>query len=143
MYAMIYRKGLGFKTDAGKHKLYTKWDKMRPFTESMFNCSRSFLLGGDYEYTHGLCIEETFADFFGITEEENIKYFPSRKCLYTLVVGVYEPQVSKANTAMNLVKNMLDEGGYTINGDPIGRVVHTSKSRGEFNHYIETWVPIE
>jgi len=143
MYCIIYREGLRFRADTRHQKLYTAWDSMRPFTESMFNCSRTFLLGGDYEYSHGLCIEKPFADFFGITESEDVRFFPSRKCLYALVAGVYEPQVSKINTAMNLVKRMLDEGGYEIDGDPIGRVVHTSRSRGTFNHYIETWVPIK
>ncbi|NLE54641.1 MAG: MerR family transcriptional regulator [Lentisphaerae bacterium] len=143
MYGIQYREGLRFVKDENVEMLFRDWSEKRPFADAMIKFTKDNFIDDGLEYSHGLCIEEQFADFCGIAANEHVVYYPRRKCLYTFVNEVFEPKVSVANTSVHIAKRYLKEMGLCMTGDPYGRVVHSSKAYGEYCHFMEIWVPIE
>ncbi|MDL2217935.1 MerR family transcriptional regulator [Christensenellaceae bacterium OttesenSCG-928-M15] len=142
MYGLQFREDLKFIMDAQVESIFRDWSEMRPFAESMLKFSKDNFIEDGLHYFHGLCIEEQYADFYGIAENEHIAYYPARKCLYSFVKNVFETKASAENSSLKVAKKDLERMGLTMVDDPFGRVLHTSKADGEYHHYIEVWIPI-
>lgn len=143
MYGFVYRNGSLFSSDPDVQRLLHEWNQLRPFTEASVHYDQACFLDRNYHLSQGLLIEEAYAAFFHIAAGEHIHYFPARKCLYTFAVTALEPDITPENTFRFALGDALRERGLTIAGNPFGRVVHTGKASGRYQHYIELWVPIE
>lgn len=143
MYGFTYREGDVFISTSAVRRLFHDWNSLRPFTEASVIYDRESFLSAGYRIMHGLLIEESYADFFGIVPGELVRFYPSRKCLYTLAVTPVEPEVDREDSFHFALGRALAERGLTLSGDPFGRVVHSTRASGVYQHVIELWAPVD
>lgn len=142
-YGLIYREGIRFLQDDALQKKTKIWNDIRPFAETFVIFKKQCFFNHRTQGLSGICIDEDFASFFGIEQDEYVQYYPSRKTIHTIVPHGYEPEIDYSRFAFDYVLDWADQNGLSIADDAFGRVLHTSKESGEWRHYMEVWVPIE
>lgn len=142
MYGFIYRERDAFIPDSAVQRLFHDWNQIRPFTEASVHYDQRDFLSDGYRIMHGLLIEKSYADFFGIAQDELVQFYPSRKCLYTLIVTPIETEIVRESSFHSAIGEALAQRGLTLSGDPFGRVVHTSRASSCYQHFVELWVPV-
>ena len=143
VYAILYRRGLEMTTDPKLRRLVREWNEMYPFVDAVGYYLCSCFTGGKVEYWHGLCVEERFAKYLGIQENEYIHYYPPRKSVYAFKTCDYKPDIFGRVFSFTHVSEWIDARGLKVAGNAIGRAIHAEKSTGKYIHNMEIWVPIE
>lgn len=143
LYGFCYREGIHMLEDQGLMEMTRQWNEIRPFAETFQLFAQTCFDDGRMKNQTGLCIEEKYADFFGIRENKYVRYYPPRRSIYAMVEYTYEPDINLDVFEFDFVAEFARRKGVRIAGDAIGRVLHTGKSSGKWLHYIEIWVPIE
>lgn len=143
LFGFTYREGLNMLKDEKLLEVTRYWNEIRPFAETFQVFALTSFIDGRIKNQTGLCIGEKYAKFFGIREDEYIRYYPPRKSIYAIVQYTFEPDVNRDEFEFDFVAEFAKRKGVNLAGDAIGRVLHTSKSTGKWLHYIEIWVPIE
>lgn len=143
MFGIVYRENDTFLTNPMTKQLVNDWNSIHPFAESgVFYKQEDFFQPG-YSIDHGYLIEKQYADYFDIKENEQVKFFPERKCLYIFAPCAREPEIVYEKSYKLILQGEMNRLGLKMNGDPFERIIHTSKESGSYIHYVETWIPIE
>lgn len=145
-YGIIYRNNLDISVDITTRRRVREWMQMRPFAEALLIYKQGCWLDESTTYQQGLCMEELFAQAFGIKADEKVLHFPSVKSVYCVVEAPYEATSEKAEERRQIfdpAKAYIRQKGLRVIGDSFGRVLHTSMKSGEYIHYCEQWIPIE
>ena len=143
LYAILYRRDLEISSDVQLRRLVREWNKLYPFVDATAYYPAACFNGGKTEYWHGLCIEERFAGYFGIKESKYIRYYPPRKSVYTFKFCQYEPDTFGRCFSFSYAADWIASRGFKVNGDAIGRAIHSEQILGKPVHDVEVWIPIE
>lgn len=142
-YGLIYREKSQFFEDEGLQQRIKEWNDIRPFAETFIVYAQSCFQSYKAKTKGGICIEKRYASFFGICEDEYVRYYPPRKAIHTIIPHVYEPDMDHNLFEFDYVARWAEKRDLTITDDAFGRVLHTSKASGTWKHYMEMWVPID
>ncbi len=141
-YGLPYREGVQIFDEEALHEEVKVWNDIRPFAETLLVYRRENFVHGKRQYQSGLCIEERLAAYFGITQNKYVRYYPARRSVHTVLTKDFEPDLDTEDHDDDPITNWIEERGLMLTADPIGRVLHTSKSSGKWRHHIEIWAPI-
>jgi len=142
-YGFPYREGVQISEDKALHERVRVWNDIRPVAETLLVYRAEEFTKGVKQYQSGLCMEEQYAQLFGIVEDEYVRRYPARKAVHAMVSRTFEPDLENWDSNLDRVVDWIRERGLTITDDIFGRVLHTSKSSGRWLHHIEIWAPIE
>lgn len=123
-----------------QYKKFRYWVQLAPFT---FPAQRSLwaqLCKGNDKSVSAMGIMEEDAAFFGIEEDEDVKYYPPTKCLMTVVELVGE-EASSTDYLAGL-RQYVEENGIEVMGDPIARTIVSINKRQRYTRYRQIWLPI-
>ncbi|MCD7893891.1 MAG: hypothetical protein LUG60_09345 [Erysipelotrichaceae bacterium] len=69
------------------------------------------------------------------------EYIPACKCIYTVFEANEEGTFARA--FYENVYNKINKNMYTIEGNPVGRLVMKAHDKDGLHRYFEVWIPIE
>lgn len=142
-YGILYREQTEIFQDKCLHEIVSEWNDIRPFAETMIFFQRDAFINRNNRYQSGLCIEEAYAQQLNIEESKYIRRYPSQKAVHTIIQSVFEPEKVISEFEFDYVLKWIQDKGFTISGDVVGRILHTSKASGKWLHHVEIWVPIK
>lgn len=142
-YGFTFRENAQFLEDRRLKQRAQKWNDIRPFVETFIILKKSCFEELKMRDKAGLCIEERYAAFFSIEADECVKYYPARKAIHTIIRHTYEPDINYDHFEFDFVTEWARRRGFRIVDDAFGRVLHSTKASGKWQHYMEIWVPIE
>lgn len=121
--------------------LICQWIEKTPylFTSALFP-KAEFESKGDC-YTIGLAIEEEFADYLNVKANGQVKYFPSRLCIFTTIESSSEIQLSSMRLT-NAVRYIHSQGLELVD-DAFSRIVMIHKAQDIYSNLHQIWLPIE
>lgn len=116
------------------------WVDLTPITFSAPRNDWNALCNGKDVSVSAMGITEEFAQQFGITPDESIKYYPKCKCLYTVVKLTGEE--AKATNYLSALVEYVNENGCTVCGDCISRTIMSLNKREKYTRYRQIWLPV-
>ncbi|MCR4435915.1 MAG: MerR family transcriptional regulator [Clostridiales bacterium] len=125
------------------HSIISEWMNLLPFAFFSLKIAKSSLLdeSAAMEYDWGIAITEDEARDFNLGISEHVDYYPSRKCVSTVVKA--PDNLPFTVDAFKYMFEYIDGNGFSICGDALGKHIVAEKSNNTINHYISIQIPIE
>lgn len=118
-----------------------EWITKIPFVFSCIFLAKDELEKGGDKFRVGLGVDEKFANFLKVKEDDNVRYFPSRRSVYTSLPSSSDIVFSSANLSDALA--YIDSQGLKLADDAFLMVfnIHLEKENHQSANCV--WLPIE
>ncbi|PKM53848.1 MAG: hypothetical protein CVU96_01410 [Firmicutes bacterium HGW-Firmicutes-20] len=118
-----------------------EWITKIPFVFSCIFLAKDELEKGGDRFRVGLGIDEKFAPFLKVKEDDNVSYFPPRRSVYTTLPASSDTIFSSANLSKAL--DYISSEGLKLADDAFLMIfnIHLEKENHQSAHCV--WLPIE
>ena len=141
MYRFEYAKDNKFFIKPDSYGKFQFWVSLAPITFTALRNDWNALCSGKDISISGMGITEDFARQFGICEDEQVKYYPEHKCLYTVVKLTGED--AKATDYLSSLIDFVNKRGCHVCGDCISRTFMSLNKKTKYTRYRQIWLPID
>jgi len=118
-----------------------EWIKKSPFVFSCFFLPKEELAKGGDKFTAGLGIDEKYADFLKVKPNDNVKYIPPRRCVYTILPDSSDAIFSPANLSEAMA--YIHSQGLKLVDDAFTMAFNLHREDEIRKDVLRVWLPIE
>lgn len=141
MYRFEYARDNKFFIKSDSYSKFQFWVNLAPITFSALRNDWEALCAGKDVSVSAMGITEEFAQQFGITQDDNIKYYPKCTCLYTVVKLTGEE--ANATDYLSALIEYVSAHNCKVCGDCISRTFMSLNKREKYTRYRQIWLPID
>ncbi|MDO4619054.1 MAG: MerR family transcriptional regulator [Lachnospiraceae bacterium] len=120
-------------------RLMKEWETHAAFMDSSAMFKLEDLYAGNNEFSFGLVLEESYADFLHVKKSEYVEYFESCPCLYTAMES--RDSVNQGAERYEGLLKEMSRRGFIANGPLLTRVVVMRKPDNEYFNLHQMWLP--
>lgn len=142
LYGFFYRDGIVMRGGDDLAESVRRWND-NPFTETLLRYQKDAFCEGHACYHAGLGIEKRYVEGTGLEDDPHAVFFPSQKSVHFIFEAEFEPNLPHEFGIFLEVQRWMESQGFSVAGDPLARVLCTTKSSGIWKHHLEIWVPVE
>jgi DNA-binding transcriptional MerR regulator len=118
------------------------WMNLLPYAFFSFRIAKEEMWLKEYcfEYNWGLAIFEHEAGEFDVKSNEDIEYLAPQVCISAIIDSSDEEYMTR--DSIQFMLDYISANHYSIQGDIIGKIIFTEKSRGKNKTYLEVNIPV-
>lgn len=127
----------------GLEKTVNALMEVLPYTFYCFRIEREIVLADNsdnLEYSWGITVSEDDAGELGLEIQDHLEFIPASKCVSAVIVSADGDLFTKS--ALQFMLDHVDEQGYSIGGDVIGKLMLTENRDGKKRSYLEVNIPV-
>lgn len=141
IYRIDVQDGYELYSDSHHLGLYNSWIDKVPFVFPSAVFQKRDIENGENKFSFGLGIDDEYANFLGVKPSDDVTFFPSRLCVYTVYLSSSNTVLSPER--LTEIANYMDSQGLKLKHDIISRVVLVNKTGDEYLSWHQLWLPIE
>jgi len=141
IYRVDIQKGYKLLPDKKNIKIARGWIEKSPFYYSSALFTKDDIENEIDRFSFGLCIEKEYFDLHHMKNNEYIRHFEPKHCLYTVFLS-YTDEILGLDKLQSAF-NYMQAKGLKHKGDIFTRVLLTKKVENKYINYHETFIPIE
>ena len=120
--------------------LSNEWISKIPFVFSCILLDKEDLEKGGDTFSAGLAIDEKYANFLKIKQDDNVRYFPPRRCVYTTLPA--SSDIIFSPTHLSGAMKYLDSQGLNLADDVFIMAFNIHREAGIYKDVHYVWLPI-
>lgn len=127
----------------GLEKAVNALMELLPYTFYCFRIERETVLANNtdnLEYSWGITVAEDDAGELGLEIHDHLEFIPASNCVSAVIVSADGDHFTK--NALQFMLDYVDEQGYSICGDVIGKLMLTENREGEKRSFLEINIPV-